>query len=53
MNTKLYEIVDGVIGNADVSVTFASLFLTKKNFLCYCTSCRKWHFQTKTIHDTY
>jgi hypothetical protein len=28
MNTKLYEIVNGVIGNADVSVTFASLYIT-------------------------
>jgi hypothetical protein len=27
MNT-IYEIVNGVIGNADVSVTFASLYIT-------------------------
>ena len=27
MNTK-YEIVNGVIGNADVSVMFASLYIT-------------------------
>jgi len=27
MNTK-YEIVNGVLGNADVSVTFASLYIT-------------------------
>ena len=28
MNTKLHEIVNGVIGNADVIVTFASLYIT-------------------------
>jgi hypothetical protein len=36
MNTK-YEIVNGVIGNEDVSITFASLYITMHTKAIPCT----------------